>query len=191
MLSRRAFLATSAATAIAGAFGRQVFVHARQAPQAPPPTPVFTAIRRNVGYFTMRGGTIGYLIDPRGIVVVDTQFAPEGKACLDGLNLRSGSRPVDRLINTHHHPDHIGGNISFKGAAKSVVAHARAAEHMRQPPGGAPPATEQLYPDTTFADSWREQVATNGCARSSTDRRTRAGTWWSRSSAPTSRTWAT
>ena len=158
MITRRAFLATSAATAIAGAFGRQVFVDARQAPQGPPPTPIFTAIRRNVGYFTMRGGTIGYLIDPRGIVVVDTQFAPEAKVCLQGLNERSGSRPVDWLINTHHHPDHTGGNISFKGAAKSVVAQARAAEHMRQPPGGAPPTGEQLYPDTTFTDSWREQV---------------------------------
>ena len=158
MITRRVFLTTSAATAIAGAFGRQVLVQARQLPQAPPPTPVFTAVRRNVGYFTMRGGTIGYLIDPRGIVVVDSQFAPEAKICLEGLNQRSGSRPVDRLINTHHHPDHIGGNISFKGATKSVVAQTRAAEHMRQPPGGAPPTGEQLYPDTTFTDSWREQV---------------------------------
>lgn len=156
--TRRAFLASSAGAAIAGALGRRAFAYARQTSQAPPPTPVFTSIRRNVGYFTMRGGTIGYMIDPRGIVVVDSQFAPEGKACLEGLNERSGSRPVDRLINTHHHGDHTGGNISFKGAAKKVVAHARAAEHMRQPPGAPAPAAEQLYPDTTFTDSWREQV---------------------------------
>ena len=191
MISRRAFLATSAGTAIAGAFGRQVLVDARQVPQAAPPTPVFTPIRRNIGYFTMRGGTIGYLIDPRGIVVVDTQFAPEGKICLDGLNERSGSRPVDRLINTHHHPDHIGGNISFKAVAKSVVAQARAAEHMRQPPGGVAPTTEQLYPTRRSPIHGANKSGMSGCARSSTDRRTRAGTWWSRSSAPTSRTRAT
>ena len=158
VFTRRAFLACSTSTALAGALGPRVFARAGQTPQAPPPAPVFTSIRRNVGYFTMRGGTIGYLIDPRGIVVIDSQFAPEAKVCLEGLNERSGRRPVDRLINTHHHPDHIGGNISFKGAAKSVVAHARAAEHMRQPPGGTAPTAEQLYPDTTFTDSWRQQV---------------------------------
>ena len=76
----------------------------------------------------MRGGTIGYLIDPRAVIVVDSQYPAEGKTCLDGINQRSNNRPVDVLINTHHHADHTGGNISFKGAAKHVVAQARAAE---------------------------------------------------------------
>src|SRR6185503_6202923 len=50
-----------------------------------------------------------------------------------------------------------GGNLSFRGAAKKVVAHVRADEHMRQPPGGQPPA-DQLYPDTTFTESWSGDV---------------------------------
>jgi glyoxylase-like metal-dependent hydrolase (beta-lactamase superfamily II) len=65
---------------------------------------------------------------------------------------------VDWLINTHHHGDHTGGNIAFKGIAKKVVAHEKAAEHMRQPPGRPAPTTEQLYPDTTFTDAWRQSV---------------------------------
>src|SRR5690349_16306566 len=70
---------------------------------------------------------------------------------MQGLNERSGNRPVDLLINTHHHGDHTGGNIAFRGNAKKVVAHAKAAEHMKMPPGAQPPA-DQLYPDTTFAE---------------------------------------
>jgi glyoxylase-like metal-dependent hydrolase (beta-lactamase superfamily II) len=152
--SRRDFLASSAATAVLAALGRP---HVLRALQAQAPQPVFAPIRRNVGFFTMRGGTIGYLVNPGGVVVVDSQFPAEGKACLDGLNTRSGNRPVDFLINTHHHGDHSGGNISFRGAARKVVAHEKAAAHMRQPPGGQPPA-DQLYPDTTFPEAWSADV---------------------------------
>jgi len=151
--SRRDFLATSAAAGLAAVFGRSALARAWQG-QA---TPVFTPIRRNVGFFTMRGGTIGYLVNPGGVVVIDSQFPPEAKACLDGLNERSGSRPVDFLINTHHHGDHSGGNISFRGSAKKVVAHKMADEHMRQPPGAQAP-TDQLYPDTTFTENWSADV---------------------------------
>ncbi len=153
-LTRREFLTTSAVAAIAGKFAIPGLAAAQQG-QAP--QPVFTPIRRNVGFFTMRGGTIGYLVSAGGIVVVDSQFPPEATACLNGLNERSGGRPVDFLINTHHHGDHTGGNISFRGAAKKVVAHVKADEHMRQPPGGQPP-TDQLFPDTTFTETWSADV---------------------------------
>jgi glyoxylase-like metal-dependent hydrolase (beta-lactamase superfamily II) len=153
MYSRRDFLKTSAAAAAVGAVARNAF-GLSQGQQA---TAVFSPIRRNVGYFTMRGGTIGFLVNPGGVAVVDSQFPAEATACLAGLNQRSDNRGVDLLINTHHHGDHSGGNISFRGVAKKVVAHAKAAEHMRQPPGAQPPA-DQLYPDTTFTETWSADV---------------------------------
>lgn len=153
-VSRRDFLAGSAAAAAAGLFIPSHLARAWQPPQA---SPVFTPIRRNVGFFTMRGGTIGYLINAGAVVVVDSQFPPEAKACLDGLNTRSNNRGVDVLLNTHHHGDHSGGNIAFRGAAKKVVAHEKAAAFMHAPPGAQPP-TDQLYPDTTFTDSWSADV---------------------------------
>lgn len=151
--TRREFLSASAA-ALAATLGHPLVTRGLRAQQQ---TGVFTPIRRNVGFFTMRGGTIGYLVNAGGVVVVDSQFPPEAKACLDGLNERSGARSVDYLINTHHHGDHSGGNLSFRGAAKKVVAQEKAAEHMRQPPGAQPPA-DQLFPDTTFAKDWSANV---------------------------------
>jgi glyoxylase-like metal-dependent hydrolase (beta-lactamase superfamily II) len=157
MLTRRAFLGGSAVAVVGGALAPG-WARAWQG-QPPQITPVFTDIRRNIGFFTAQGGTIGYLIDAKGVAVVDSQFRASAKLCLDGLNERSKNRPVDRLINTHHHGDHTDGNIVFKGNAKKVVAHAKAAEHMKAPPpSGNPPKEEQLYPDTTFTDAWREQV---------------------------------
>jgi cyclase len=175
-MTRRRFLASSAAATVVGALARASVVRAWQGAQAPPAQPVFTPIRRNIGFFTMRGGTIGYLVDPAAVVVVDSQYPAEGQACLDGLNARSNSRPVDALVNTHHHGDHTGGNIAFKGSARRVVAHARAAELMRNPPGMTAPAGEQLYPDTTFTDTWgmdaggeRVRAAFHGPAHTSGD----------------------
>ena len=105
----------------------------------------------------MRGGTIGCLVNAGAIVVVDSQFPAEGKVCLDGLNTQSGGRGVDFLINTHHHGDHSAGNVSLRGAAKKVVAQVKAAEHMHNPPGAQPP-TDQLFPATTFTETWAADV---------------------------------
>lgn len=105
----------------------------------------------------MRGGTIGYLINDGGVVVVDSQFPEQARACIDGLNERSNGRPVDLLLNTHHHGDHSAGNIAFRGVARRVVAHRQADAHMRNPPGGSPP-DDQLFPDTTFTDEWSSEV---------------------------------
>ena len=152
-LTRREFVAHSSLALIAGLTGRSAFARQQAAPTA-----VFTPLRRNVGVFTASGGTVGYLIDANGVAVVDTQFANTAPMLIAGLNERSKGRPIDRLINPHHHGDHTGGNIAFKGIATKVVAHQTAAAHMRQPPGRPAPTAEQLYPDTTFTETWREQV---------------------------------
>jgi glyoxylase-like metal-dependent hydrolase (beta-lactamase superfamily II) len=41
--------------------------------------------------------------------------------------------------------------------AKNVVAHAKADEHMRNPPGGEPPA-DQLFPHTRFTETWASDL---------------------------------
>jgi glyoxylase-like metal-dependent hydrolase (beta-lactamase superfamily II) len=146
---RRQFLRTSAVATLSGSALFRLLRAQQQAPQ-----PVFTALRRNVGCFSMRGGTIGWLVNPGGVVVVDSQFPIEAGVFLEGLRERSARSTVEALLNTHHHGDHTAGNVVFRGVARRVVAHALAAEHMRQPPGANPPAADQLFPDTTFTDQW-------------------------------------
>ena len=156
--SRRDFLSASAAAALTAALGRPLSALGSQQPQ-----PLFTPIRRNVGTFTMHGGTVGWLVNARAVAVVDTQFPAEARALIDGLQARSNNRGVDVLLNTHHHGDHTSGNPVFRGVARRVVAHGMADQHMRRTPG-APPrevppdAAEPLYPDTTFTHSWSTEV---------------------------------
>ena len=176
--SRRDFLATSAAAVAAAAVGRPLSAFARQAAQQQAAQPVFTPVRRNVGTFTMRGGTVGWLVNRGGVAVVDTQFPPEARTLLEGLQSRSNNRGVTVLLNTHHHGDHTGGNGVFRGVARHVVAHAMAEQHLRRAPGPWPPAQptqaatptqtappaaqpaapEMLYPDVTFSHMWTGDV---------------------------------
>ena len=159
--TRRDFIASSAAAALGIALGRPVGAFAGEVAQ---PQPAFTPVRRNVGTFTMRGGTVGWLVNTRGVAVVDTQFPAEAQALLAGLQSRSNNRGVDVLINTHHHGDHTSGNPVFRGVARRVVAHSMADQHLRRAPGAsAPPqppqnAPEPLYPDTTFTHDWSAEV---------------------------------
>jgi cyclase len=182
--SRRDFLATSATLAAGAILGRPLPALASppvQSAQATAPVlaaqAMFTPVRRNVGTFAMRGGTVGWLVNPGGVTVVDTQFPAEAQALLAGLQERSRNRGVDVLLNTHHHGDHTGGNGVFRGVARRVVAHGMADQHMRrapqppqqaqqaqQPPAQPPQQAQQpappppLYPDTTFTHTWSAEV---------------------------------
>src|SRR5215212_11220925 len=79
-------------------------------------------LRNNVGIFTERGGTIGFLLSKDGIVVIDAQFPDTAAHLIEDLKKRS-TNPFRYLLNTHHHGDHTAGNIAFRGIAEHVVAH--------------------------------------------------------------------
>jgi glyoxylase-like metal-dependent hydrolase (beta-lactamase superfamily II) len=134
-----------------------------QAPAAAPkaaPAPTvteFKPLRRDVGLFTGRGGSIGWLANKDALVVVDTQFPDTAGLCLAGLPGRS-DRKVDVVINTHHHGDHTGGNPVFKPAAKSIVAHANVPKLQLAAAEKANTVDKQAYADTTFADVWRREL---------------------------------
>lgn len=114
-------------------------------------------LRNNVGIYTERGGTIGWLIDNEGIVVVDTQFPEQSENLIAQIKAQS-DRQIDLLINTHHHGDHSSGNIAFKGLAKKVVAHANSKANQKRVAEARNQEDSQLYPDTTYTDQWSEKV---------------------------------
>ena len=150
-LNRRNFVRASSLTALAAAIQAEGLTAAAQQPAAPPAPAVFTPLRRNVGIFHPRGGTIGWLVSADGLLVVDSQFADTAPNLLAGLKERS-PRQIDVLINSHHHPDHTGGNGVLRPVAKQIVSHTRAAENLKvQAERSKTPAT---MPDVTFPDTW-------------------------------------
>lgn len=147
-VNRREFVTTSTLAAVAGAVPASL---AAQAPAAPPAPAIFTPLRRNVGIFNQRGGTIGWLVSPDGLLVVDTQFADTAPNLVAGLKERS-PRQIDVLINSHHHPDHTGGNGVLRPMAKQIVAHVRSAENQKVQAERMKAAT--TLPDVTFPATW-------------------------------------
>ncbi|TYP92032.1 Glyoxylase, beta-lactamase superfamily II [Fodinibius salinus] len=114
----------------------------------------FNTLRRNVGYFTERGGTIGWLASDEGMAVIDSQYAKTAKHCLNGLKDRS-NHPLDLLINTHHHGDHTSGNPVFKGTAEKMAAHENVPKLMKQANKESEGEGNTAYPTTTYAESWQ------------------------------------
>lgn len=150
-LNRRNFVRASSLTALAAAIQAEGLAAAAQQPAAPPAPAVFTPLRRNVGIFHQRGGTIGWLVSADGLLVVDSQFADTAPNLLAGLKERS-PRQIDVLINSHHHPDHTGGNGVLRPAVKQIVSHVRAAENLKVQAERA--KTTATMPDATFPDTW-------------------------------------
>lgn len=117
----------------------------------------FKPLRRGVGYFTERGGTIGWLASPEGMVVIDSQYPETAKHCLNGLRDRT-DHPLDLLINTHHHGDHTSGNPVFRGVAEKMVAHEKVPTLMKKTNRESEGRGNTAYPSTTYSQSWKMDV---------------------------------
>jgi len=151
-MERRIFLKNTALTAAALAFfGKKGFASMIDDPQQ------FRLLRNNVGMFAEKGGTIAWMTNKEGIVVVDAEFPEQATHLIDLLKKQS-DLPFEWLINTHHHGDHTSGNISFKGLVKKVAAHENSLANQKAVAQKSKNEDKQLYPDTTFTDKWKIKV---------------------------------
>ena len=165
-MNRREFLVRSSLLASAGLLARASLVAETSAAPTvpvktpagspPPSVPQFKELRGGVGYFTDKGGTIGWLSQPGALMVVDTQFPDTAAVCLAGLPGR-GDRVIDVVLNTHHHGDHTGGNGIFKPATLVIVAQANVPELMRAAAAKSGKPDTQTYPGVTFPEKWRRE----------------------------------
>jgi glyoxylase-like metal-dependent hydrolase (beta-lactamase superfamily II) len=151
MLSRRDFLRLTGAVAASTPFLSASSW--REAASAG----TFTELRRGVGIYTERGGTIGWLLTDDGGVVVDTQSPRTAPNCRRGLRERSDAA-LAFVVNTHHHADHTGGNGVFAPHTERIVAHEAAPALQRQAYGSSDDAPVQVYAGTTFSEEWTETV---------------------------------
>jgi cyclase len=157
--NRREFIVTSSLAVAAGALG-PVRLFGQQAPAAapqPPTVPVFTPLRRNIGTFTARGGTMGWMVTPDAVLVIDSQFADTAQMFLDGLKTRT-PRKIDLLINSHHHPDHTGGNKVLRRMVTKIVAHENVPGLQKKQAAAAKTEDAQAYADETFKDAWKIDI---------------------------------
>ena len=162
---RRKFIQNSALTFGALTLAQQKIFSAlfTKGTGAAPPPWLFHMLTDKVGVFTERGGTIAFLLDKKGIVVVDSQFPDTAQHLIGELNKRSEA-PIKYLLNTHHHGDHSGGNIAFKGLVDHVVAHDNSRKNQKRVAIANKNLDKQLLPDKVYAEFWQEYVGEESIA---------------------------
>src|SRR4029434_4417050 len=143
-LDRRQFVVLSALGFVGTLGDRLVFA---QAPAQAPTVPEFKDVRRNVGTFTARGGTIGYLVTTDAVIMIDSQFADTAPMFFKGLQAKT-TRKIDLLINSHHHPDHTGGNKFMQPNVGKIVAHVNVPRLQKNQAAQLKTEENQAYADT-------------------------------------------
>ncbi len=161
-MNRRNFLVTGTAAVSLSLLSRGNLLGQTPAPAptpaAPPPLNVqFAPVRRGVGTFTARGGTIGWLANAEALVVVDTQFAEPAARFLQEWPERN-ERMIDAVINTHHHGDHTGGNATLRPFAKQLVAHEAVPALQHAAAARNPNAPAPTVAETLFAETWKMEA---------------------------------
>ena len=109
-----------------------------------------------IGIFIEKGGTILFMLNKKGTVIVDSQFMDTIPHLIDEVKKKS-DKPFELLINTHHHGDHTSGNIAFKTLVTHVVAHANSKSNQQTAAIKNNNEDKQLYPDVTYTDSWSKK----------------------------------
>lgn len=72
-------------------------------------------------YLEGQGGNIGLSVGEDGVIMIDDQFAPLTERILAAIrNISDG--PIRFVINTHMHPDHIGGNENLGKMGLLILA---------------------------------------------------------------------
>lgn len=101
-----------------------------------------------------QGGTISVLSGPDGILLVDSQFAPLTDRLVAAIR-RFSDKPIRFLVDTHVHPDHVGGNENFARLGATIFARDQLRyrlEHPNPAPDGTPgkPAPPLALPVVTY-----------------------------------------
>lgn len=103
-----------------------------------------------------QGGTIGVLIGPDGVFMVDTQFAPLSDKIAAAIKQLT-PQPIRFIVNTHVHADHTGGDENFGKMGATIISREQLRFRLAHPaplangsPGVAMPAAG--LPKQTYRD---------------------------------------
>ena len=95
------------------------------------------------------GGNVAVFITDAGVTLVDTKLPGFGPTILERIKTVT-NKPVIRIINTHTHGDHTGGNGSFGGTVESIVQENTRTNMTKMPEFSG--ANAQFLPKRTYKD---------------------------------------
>jgi cyclase len=108
-----------------------------------------TKISNNFYTLDGQGGTIGVLVGPEGIFMVDSQFAPLSQKIAAAIHQIS-DKPIRFMVNTHVHGDHTGGNENFAKMGVTIFSRDELRWRLAHPAPGANGAPSAPAPDAAL-----------------------------------------
>src|SRR6266853_6141707 len=80
-----------------------------------------TSLGKGLFMFSGDGGNITAIVDDGSTLLIDSGLDSRAAEVSDGI-FKATMRPVTRLVNTHWHFDHTGGNVFFGSAGVTIIA---------------------------------------------------------------------
>lgn len=111
------------------------------------PTEVVPGIHMLEGQGGFAGGNISLVTGDDGVVLIDDGIEPVSAITVAAIESLTGD-PVDFVINTHAHGDHIGANEAYRGKGATVVSHENLRTQMIKDG-----SSEAALPTLTFRDA--------------------------------------
>ena len=125
-----------------------------------------------------QGGTIGVLVGPDGVFMVDTQFAPLSDKIAAAVRTLT-PQPIKFVVNTHLHGDHTGGDENFGKMGATIISREELRFRLAHPnplasgapgvPMAAAGLPKQTYRDTLTLHMNGEEVQLIAVPRAHTD----------------------
>jgi len=86
-------------------------------------------VAENVYCIFGQGGNIGLIVTAKHAVLIDDQFERLVPGLLEAVRTVT-DKPIKYLVNTHGHPDHVGGNVVLEKQVSAIIAHANVRRRM-------------------------------------------------------------
>src|SRR4029453_15747957 len=127
-------------------------------------------VQGNIYMLVVAGGNVTVQVGDDGGLLVDTSFAQMSDKILAEVRKLS-NKPIRYIINTHVHPDHVGGNENLAKIGRTisggnvgadaptgatVIAHENVLNRMSAPTGTQAPFPVGAWPTDTYFTKQKE-----------------------------------
>jgi glyoxylase-like metal-dependent hydrolase (beta-lactamase superfamily II) len=107
---------------------------------------------------------VGALLGPDGTFIVDASYGELGEKVAAAIKKLSNNAPFRFMVNTHAHPDHVGGNAAFGKLGAAIFARDTLRSVIENPAEDAPidAATGSALPMITYGPGSPVTLHING-----------------------------